>query len=600
LRTTEDIVGCYRERKAGMGPLHARAREVTEAYNGELVIPMPELDRDEKRAVPNLLRQGVDQMAMRISSTVPDIYYPPERPGFKQSEQHARIRRQANLGWWEHSDMKLLLSRRARHLIAYASSPVVVRHDFAAGVPRWGMRHPLCTYPAPTLNPDDVHPDDCIFTLTRRYGWLAPRYPDAMAILNKGSNCKPDTLFELVEYMDDDELVLIVLGEQTNAAYAAGPTRPFAELERTRNYAGVSPAVVPGRVTLDRPGGAYDGMVGLYQRQAKLMALEVIAVQKGIFSNEWLVARANENPVIVREADGLRGITGIVRGGTIEHETDNPGYKTDQTIAQLERAQRLEAGIPAEFGGESTTNVRTGRRGDSILSAVVDFPIQEAHRILETALAWENKVAVACAKGYSDSVPRSFYVHSKGAKGVVQYTPATHFTTDSNVVSFSHAGADINSLIIGIGQMIGVGLISKELGRELNPMIEDPESEHDRVLIEALETALLSGLQQGAVSGSLPPADMARIMEVIAESDKTLVEAVQIVQREAQERQASAGAPGTPAAPAVPGSPEAQPGLAMAGAGAEAGTIGPTANEKGLASLMTALGHGARNIGEVA
>lgn len=595
-RTTQEIVATYAARKAELGPIHARAKDITDAYNGDLVIPLPELDKNERRAVPNLLAQGLNQMAMRVSSTTPDVYYPPERPGFKQSESYARIRRQANLGWWEASDIKLMMGRRARHLFGYASSPVVVRYDFQTGVPRWEIRHPLCTYPAPTANPDDVHPDDCIFTMTRTLAWLQRQYPAHALVIRKGPKATPNDKFEILEYMDDDEIVLILLGAENKNGYNNTSGKPYLELERVPNRAGVCPAVVPGRITLDRAAGAYDGMIGLYQRQAKLMALEVIAVERGIFPDEWLVARPNENPVIVQEADGLRGITGIVRGGTIESHAENPGYRTDQTISQLERAQRLEAGIPAEFGGESTTNVRTGRRGDSILSAVVDFPVQEAHRIFESSLAWENKIAVAGVKGYAGNQSRSFYVNMKGAKGVVQYTPDVHFTTDSNTVSYSHAGADVNSLIIGIGQMIGVGLISEDLGRELNPMIEDPEREKDRVLVSSLQKAVLSGLQQGAVSGQIPPTDLARIMQLVSETDTDLVGAIMAVQKEAQARQATAGPPGTPEAPVAPGAPEAQPGIAAPGAGAEAGTIAPTANEQGLASLMTALGHGARGM----
>lgn len=582
--TDAEIVESYRVRKEALGPFHAKAKDVTDTYNGDLVIPLPELDKNERRAVPNLLAQGLNQMAMRISSSAADVHYPSLDPGDPEADENARICRQANLGWWEASDVKLMLARRARHLIGYASTPVVVRFNMKTGVPRWEMRHPLCTYPGETLNPDDVNPPDCIFTFTRTLAWLKRNYPDQFLLLNKGQNWKPTDKVELLEYMDDCCFVLIVLGA---AGRPPAGQMPYCPLERVVNRGGLCPAIVPGRVTLDRPAGAYDGMVGLYQQQAQLMALEVIAVRRGIFQNEWLVARQNENPVIVQEADGLRGVTGVVRGGTIENQSKTPGYKTDMTIAQLERAQRLESGIPAEFGGESTTNVRTGRRGDSILSAVVDFPIQEAHHILEASMAWENKVAVSQAKAYAGNQPKSFYVNSKGAKGTVKYTPNKNFQSDSNVVTFPHAGADINSLIIGIGQMIGVGLISTELGRELNPMIEDPQQEHQRVLVESLESSILGGLQQAAVQGTLAPNDLARIMQLVGEDHKTLVEAVMIAQKEAQERQSQTVEP-VPA-----GAPEAQAGLAPAGmAGAEAGTIGPTEDTQGLAQLMTSLKYG--------
>lgn len=586
-----EIVATYLARRETCGPLHARAKDVTDAYNGDLVIPLPELDKNERRAVPNLLAQGLNQMAMRISSSSADVHYPSLDPGDPEFDERARICRQANLGWYEASDVKLMLARRARHLLGYASTPVVVRFDFRTSMPRWQMRHPLCTYPGETLNPDDVNPPDCIFTFTRTLDWLKRNYPDQYMILNKGRDPQPTKKVELLEYMDDCCIVLLVLGESGNTGNG---TAPFMELERIVNRGGMCPAIVPGRVTLDRPAGAYDGVVGLYQQQAQLMALEYIAVKRGVFQNEWLVARPNENPAIIQEADGLRGVTGIVRGGTIENLSKTPGYKTDMTVDRLERAQRLEAGIPAEFGGESTTNVRTGRRGDSILSAVVDFPIQEAHHILETSMSWENKVAVSQVKAYAGNKSVSFYVHSKGAKGTVKYTPDKDFVSDSNVVSFPQAGADINSLIIGIGQMIGVGLISTELGRELNPMIEDPEREHDRVLVESLEMSILDALRQGAATGTLAPNDLARIMQLIAEENESLIGAVMKAQQEAQERQATVDAEGQ--STAVPaGAPAAQPGLAPpVVAGAEAGSnIGPTPDESGLAQLMTALKYGA-------
>ena len=136
------------------------------------------------------------------------------------------------------------------------------------------------------------------------------------------------------------------------------------------------------RINLDHAQGQFDGILGMYQMQARLMALEVIAVQKGVFPDTWLVGRAGETPQIVNPADGLTGEVGVVRGGDLKDMALQPGYMTNPAIDRLERAQRLTAGIPSEFGGESTTNIRTGRRGDAVLSAVVDFPVQEAQRIM--------------------------------------------------------------------------------------------------------------------------------------------------------------------------------------------------------------------------
>ena len=96
-------------------------------------------------------------------------------------------------------------------------------------------------------------------------------------------------------------------------------------------------------------------------------------------------------------------------------------------------------------------------------------------------------------------------------------------------------------------------------------MVEDAEHEHDSVIAEGLEEALLTSLQQQASQGQIPPGDVARIAELVKSDRMELAAAIQKVQAEAQERQAEV---------VPPDAPEAQPGIALPGAGAEA-TPGP-------------------------
>tara|TARA_B100000131_G_scaffold128812_2_gene125658 strand:- start:511 stop:1290 length:780 start_codon:yes stop_codon:yes gene_type:complete len=257
-----------------------------------------------------------------------------------------------------------------------------------------------------------------------------------------------------------------------------------------------------------------------------------------------------------------------------------PGYMTNPAIDRLERAQRLTAGIPPEFGGESSTNIRTGRRGDAVLSAVVDFPVQESQRIMARSLQEENKLAVDMAKTYAGRKGKSFYVTTKNAKGRVDYTPNDNFDSTDNVVSYSQAGADINNLVIGGGQRVGMGTMSKRSFMAIDPLVEDPEFEHDSVIAEQLEQALLISIQQQASEGIIPPADLARIMELVSNDQMELAEAVDKVQREAQERQSTM---------VEATAPEAQPGLALPGMGAEAMGAPVAEEEAGLGQLLGAL-----------
>ena len=77
MKSVEEIISLYTARSRTNDSAKAKMRELRDYYNGDVVIPLPELNSDEKSAVANLLGQGLDQTAMRIASTSPDIYCPP-------------------------------------------------------------------------------------------------------------------------------------------------------------------------------------------------------------------------------------------------------------------------------------------------------------------------------------------------------------------------------------------------------------------------------------------------------------------------------------------------------------------------------------------
>ena len=587
MKSVDEIVAIYGARSQATDQIKSRMRTLRDYYNGDVIVPLPEINSDEKSAVANLLAQGLDQTAMRIASTRPDIYCPPLDPARKRSRDNSDIKRKALFGWWENSRMDLQMAKRARYLIGYSNTVTQLRWNDATGCPEWHLRDPLTAYPATLLGVDDMRPRDCIFGYERPLGWLHNNYPDVGRVFQSDSDAGPDTAIELIEYVSADETVLIAMRGPVNTGLFAtsvygADDNLVVELERVPNRLGQTPVVIAQRISLDSAQGQFDGILGMYQMQARLMALEVIAVQKGVFPDTWLVGRAGETPQIVNPADGLTGDVGVIRGGDLRDMQMQPGYMTNPAIDRLERAQRLTAGIPPEFGGESSTNIRTGRRGDSVLSAAVDFPVQEAQRILARSLQEENKLAIDMAKRYAGNKGKTFYVTTKNAKGPVEYTPNVNFDSTENVVTYSQAGADVNNLVIGGGQRVGMGTMSKRSFMSIDPLVEDPEFEHDSVIAESLEEALLTSIQQQAVEGAIPPADLARIMDLVANNELELAKAVERVQKEAQERQAKQ---------VDAAAPEAQPGLAMPVMGAEARSVAAPPGQAGgeLGALLGAL-----------
>jgi hypothetical protein len=587
MKSVEEIVALYKERLDAQGPILNQMREVRQLANGDVIVPLNELDRNTRSSVANLLVQGLDQMSMRVSSTMPSPYFPALREGQDRSMKLARDRKRAMLAIWDENRMNMKMRRRARHLLAYSNSPVFIKPNFDKRIPEWQLRNPLDTFPAPSVDVDNPVPDNCIFTYGRTYRWLTQNYGDAINGVLRVGTPSWDTMFKILEYVCDNEVVTVVLGAEKTidpmtGAYSMGA--PAVELERVINKTGMPLVVVPQRITLDKPHGQFDGLLGMYYTRARLQALTEIAIERGIFPDEYLIARQGDNPEIIQIADGKTGQLGVVKGGDIQQLQTNPGYKTDVALDRLERQERLEGAIPAEFGGESGTNIRTGRRGDSVLAATVDFRVQEAQDIFASSMVQEDKIAIAIEKTYWGNSSKSFFITGMGG-GIKDYTPNKMWETDFHYVAYSAAGSDVNSLIVGLGQRLGTGLMSKESAREADPLISDPEMERDRIMAEGIEAALLSSIQAQAAdpNGPYQPDDLAYIAEQVQSNKMSLSEAIMSAQKRAQARQAAA---------APQGSPETMPGLSVPGMGMEAGMGGP-AGPPQLGDLLGRLGGGA-------
>jgi hypothetical protein len=616
------IVACYYARSGARSTVLRQMKEVRDAYNGDVIIPLPEMDRNERATVANLVQQGMDQTADRLAGVLPTLWYPPVDPTKKSSLAKAEVRRKANLGWWEANNMSLKQRRRARWLLGYSTAPVMLRPDMDRQIPQWNVRDPLTTFSAPSNDPDDMVPLDCIFTYTRTVAWVAKTYPDKYASLLRYSDTDYSSLLTIIEYVDADVFVLAVLssvgghlsfdkGEagrgRTDEWGAPALTTPIGsinataranmsgqdtvvELERVPNRAGMCTVVVPQRITLDRPMGQFDGLIPLLHIQARMQALDVIATEKAIFPDAYLVGRAGETPKFVSGPhDGRSGLVNVVEGGIVEYKNNQPGPGTERTIDRLERNMRVSGGISPEFGGESATNIRTGKRGDSVRSEQIDHAIQAAQEIMAVSLQQENKIAVAIDKAYFGTLEKSFYVNWKGATGMVNYIPNRDFENDNNVVTFPYAGADANAISINLLQKQGAGVVSVQTVREQDPSISDAKMEERLVMSEMLDKALLASVTTAAQSGQMSPTDLTAIKKRLALGD-SIEDAVDFAHKQAQTRQASSGDPGTAAGPVDPNSPEAQAGIAAPGAGAEQPSIAPpAAGQSNLASLLQTL-----------
>lgn len=599
MRSADEILALFNERRRYYGPIHAAMREIEMIYDGDATVSLPDMGRDEGSSVPNLLAQGVDQMAGRIASVIPEVTFTSQRPGIRASDRRATTASNVVTGWWEEDLLPLKTKQRARHLIALGSTPAVVRYCWERRKPTWDIRKPTETFASLDRIPGTIQPTDVIFAYQRSVAWLRSKNYDLPLFQVTGRNDLPhDTLLTLLEYHDQDGMRLCLAGHGDPSVYLGGWSQPDPAMNLMRAvplasaYTGVMAASAPTRLTLSRQGGQFDTMTGMYYTQAKLMALEVLAVEKGVFPDTYLESRPGETARFIDGPyDGRTGQVNIVAGGQIREMANAPGYMTPQTIDRLERNQRVTAGIPSEFGGEAGSNIRTGRRGDAVLSAVIDYPVAEAQEVLAYGLVAENKAAIALAKRYDDGETRSIYVGVGNRRRSVTYIADDVFTVDDHMVSYPVVGTDMNSLIVGLGQRVGMGIMSKQTAAELDPFITDAEAEHDRTIAEALEGALLTGIQQRAAAppeaGGIPPMILAKVMTLVKNDKMELAEAMTKVTEDAMKAEQEKAMAAQQAQPAMPTAEQAMAGGA---AGLTGSPIpGPTQGTQDLGTLLSAL-----------
>lgn len=603
MKSADEILALYRQRVKLYGGLHSKMRQIQDIYNGTASIPLPEVERTAPANIPNLLAQGVDQMAGRIASVTPTITFAAKDPNKRSEHRRSVTASRVVSGYWQSDRLMMKMKQRARHLIAYGMSPCVIRWDYKKKTPTWQVRNPMETFPSPDMQAGQTTPTDCIFAYRRSVGWLKSMgYGPAVYQLAGNNDTPHDYQMLMLEYIDENGTTLLLTAHQDDSQYYQIPHNTYSgrriavTLEHLENPTGQSMVSVPMRVTLDTAQGQFDNMIGMYYHQAKLMALESIAVEKGIFPDTYLVSRPGEvGRFLDGPHDGRTGMVNVISGGDIKEVQSQPGYLTNPTIDRLERSQRVSAGIPPEFGGESGSNIRTGRRGDAVLSAVIDYPVAEAQENFGFAISEENKAGLELAKRRLGNEPTTIYVGTGNTNSAVTYKAAEVFKETEHVVSYPVVGSDLNQLMIGMGQRIGLGIMSKESAATLDPFVDNPEVERDRVTAEGIEQALVQSIQNQAAQGAIPPLVLAKIMRLVRTDKMELAEAfAKVTEDAAAEAQKEKEENAEPSAEAMM-APAAM--AAMAGPQAADAIPGASQTQESLGNMLNTLRKGSRDPG---
>lgn len=571
MRTFDEIVQLVLDMQRVQSPLQQKMKDVLDRYDGEWVLPMPSVDTEPSLPplTPALVADAVDHMAMAASSVRPTVTcaaLDPRKDTGKGSRAKAVLRRRILAATYHHSKWNLGRRRYIRQLAAYYTGSIVVIPDFATSLPSIEVRDPLSTFVEPQAFEQLRVPQYAAF-ITRHSGeFLRQAYPQVRSE-NGGPIAKhgPEELWDTVEWFDEDQTLFGLVGPVRNQGmhingYAAAA--PWMQLSPSYpNRAGLVPVVVPHQVSLGKIASRIGSMLGNVDLQQKLTALDILAQEKAIFPDTYVVGRQNAMPQIVGGGwkDGRTGDTNLLMDvDQVGALRTTPDMRTTQLIDRLERNFRTSVGLVPQFGGETYGALRTGRGIDALTGMAIDPRVQELHEIDEAYMPHLNEAIFATYEGYWPSKKYTLFSGWPGDMGEVSFTPSEDIETRHNSVSYSIAGADVIQQTQILGSLLGTGAISRRTFRSKHPYIDDPDNEAAMVEEEQIEEALKQSILQKLTTGEMPP-QVAVLIRNAMQTGKDIFAAVEEADRKLREQQAT---PAPPPPEGMMAPPEAMPGMA--------------------------------------
>jgi hypothetical protein len=599
------IVEAVRLMQSDQGPLFQRMRDILIRYEGEWVMPMVDLKNEPKmpQLTPALVGEAIDQIALRASSVAPTIFSPPmqfNKDRGKGSRAYGATRAQIINATYEQSRWSLGRRRYYRHLTAYHTAAIVVIPDMVAKMPRIEVRDPLSSYVEPMANESLRDPNYACFVTRHSGAFLRDRFPKTKSENGGPIGTRDVTgLWDIVEWYDHEDVVWGLLGPcetqtqtfSTNHMYNT-TVAPDLELARLHNYAEMPPVCVPHNVSLGRIASRIGSLLGNIDLQAKMMALNIVAQEKAIFPDTWVIGSKGSEPKLVHGEwkDGRSGEVNIIEDAdAVGVLRSTPDPTTGQLIDRLERNFRTSTSLVPQLGGETYGALRTGRGIDALSSMALDPRVQELHEVTEAYLPMLNRGILATYTGYWPSKKYSMYCGYANNRKLVEFVPSEHIETLENSVSYYISGADVMQLTQVLGSLYGAKAISRQTFQEQHPMIGNADAEAAQTREEELEAAVMAGLTQQVMTGALPPTILAMVAKKLKDG-LDVFSAVELIDTELRKLQAT---PAPPPEEGMTAAPETMPGLTGGPAADQqpgaAPEIAPPANAGAMRQVMAAM-----------
>lgn len=493
----------YAERDDRMQVLDAVVR-------GDFTAVDPDGAEVENRS-PNLVQVALEDTA-EAASLLPTIRVSPSRLLQSAKAQAARMEKVA-VGYLDAARKEELVTTTLMDLAGFGFGAWVVWPDFDQKLPIIEKRDPRHCYPEPGHRPGDKV-RRCMFARQVYVTQLPPEYRARLAAQIADSRfdiADPNTSVTLVEYYDEEELVVAGLYESSPVVPGTGPSVPFtpALLDTFAHNLGVCPVVVGSRFTLDGEfRGQFDQVVGPLMAHVRLMGLVLDYADQAVYSDVW-----------VRDLIGEMPYGG---GAYIELGPQGAIGRVPPAVSSLDVQRDLEALVDGIHLGGRWPKTRPGEIDQAIASAkfveatagMMNTAIKTYHVIMKRMLEQALRIAFTCDKKWFPG-PKTVSGVLRNQEFIEEYDASKDINLDHPLrVEYGLGlGRDPAQSAVLMLQYAGNEYISHEYVQENLEGLADVTREQARIDTQKFREMALAKLLQGLEAGTIPNSALVEIAE---------------------------------------------------------------------------------------
>jgi hypothetical protein len=451
--------------------------------------------------------------------------------------KRAEIKNRIGDNYWRHSRLEIQMLKGADRYVTYGFVPFFLEPDTKNHLPYIHVEDPRNAY----YELDRW--GNCVVYAKR---WLRsvddlcakfPEYEGIIRTQKDGKKATGDTLLELVRYVDD-KLVMLIL-----------PDRHGLVLGSYEHLMGQTPVVVAERPSEDdSPRGQFDDVIWVQVARAIMSTLALEAASLAVQAPIAIPEGMDEFPI---------GPHAILQGKDAG-QVHRVNIEVPPTIfaegQALDQELRLGSRYPDARTGGVQASVITGKGVEALLGTF-DSQIKGAQMIFKAA--FEDLTAI-CFK-----MDETWWPHqSKTVSGTLSGSSYEFNYTPTKDIAGRHlctvtygfaAGLNPSQSIVTMLQLEGAGLIAKGTTQQNLPFGVDPQQEMQKINVEGSREALKQGVfalvqasGQMAAQGQDPTpiiqlsVDMIRGLQNGKPVEEAVSQAYAILQQKAQQAQEAA------------------------------------------------------------